>query len=227
MRAAIKSSEPDYYKDMAISHSTTLRTMRGIAPDAWLSYATYTGYTAKMMQDPPRFLDMIPDYALCQWTLTDMANTWPSSVKPMARHNIGYLHWCNRATKTEDHFYLKQIQTICQNADKAGFEGLVTYGELASDRPNVELFYLAWESFLWDPEMSMETFFKERLARLYGGVGPAKSLLEITQLVETKEKRRIAENLARARAMCKSAQRSASPEARERWHRLIAYLDSL
>ena len=56
-RADIPSDEPDYYKDMAISHMVTLSTMRRLAPKAWLSYATYTGYTAEMTETPPKVAD--------------------------------------------------------------------------------------------------------------------------------------------------------------------------
>ena len=224
-RAAIDSDEPDYYKDMAISHSVTLETMRRLSPDAWLSYATYTGYTAEMTQDPPEFLAMIPDHALCQWTLTRMARSWPTGVKPMARHNVGYLHWCNRSTHTEDDFYLERIRDICRNAAKAGFEGLDTYGELPPEWPNVELFYLAWEAFLWDPEMTIDRFVDERLGRLYGGADPARALLDIIPLVRTVKERENPENLVRARTLAESGRGTANPEGMPRWERLIAYLD--
>ena len=224
-RAAIDSQEPDYYKDMAISHSVTLKTMRALAPDAWLSYATYTGYTAEMMEAPPKFLAMIPEDALCQWTLTGMARNWPADVQPMARHDLGYLHWCNRSTHTEDDFYLDRVRDICRNAAAAGIEGLDTYGELSPARPNVELFYLAWEAFLWDPEMTIEAFIAGRMARLYGGAGPARALLDVIPLVQTAQKREDPANLMRARELATAAREAATPEGRPRWDRLVAYLD--
>ncbi len=224
-RASIDSDEPDYYKDMAISHSVTLETMRRLSPGAWLSYATYTGYSAEMTQKPPEFLAMIPDDALCQWTLTRMARSWPAGVKPMARHNVGYLHWCNRSTHTENDFYLNEIRDICRNAAGAGFEGLDTYGELPPEWPNVELFYLAWEAFLWDPEMTIEQFAEERLGRLYGGADPARALLEIIPLVRTVKEREKPDNVTQAKAVAQSARDVASPDGIPRWERLIAYLD--
>ncbi|NUQ65481.1 MAG: discoidin domain-containing protein [Pirellulales bacterium] len=224
-RAAIQSDEPDYYKDMAISHMVTLKTMRTLAPDAWLSYATYTGYTAEMMDRVPKFLSMIPQDALCQWTLTSMARRWPADVRPMARHNIGYLHWCNTSTDTEDDFYLEQVRDICRNAASAGFEGLDTYGELAADRPNAELFYLAWEAFLWDPEMTVDAFIEQRLSRLYGGHEPARKLMAILPLVRTAKDREKIENLVQARQVAQSARGEASADGHARWNRLIAYLD--
>ncbi|NLY01584.1 MAG: hypothetical protein GXY83_36320 [Rhodopirellula sp.] len=224
-RAAIRSDEPDYYKDMAVSHMVTLKTMRSLAPDAWLSYATYTGYTAEMMADPPQFLSMIPDDAICQWTLTGMAPRWPAEVRPMARHNIGYLHWCNSSTHTEDDFYLQRVRNICRDAASVGIEGLDTYGELSAEKPNAELFYLAWEAFLWNPEMTIEEFADERLSQLYGGKGPARTLLEIIPLVRTAKDREQIENLVAARKLADSARQAAAAEGHARWSRLISYLD--
>jgi hypothetical protein len=222
-RAAIPSQEPDYYKDMAVSHMITLKTMRRLAPDAWLSYATYTGYTADMAQTPPRFVAMIPEDALCQWTLTGMAGRWPG-IRPMARHNLGYLHWCNSSTHTEDDFYLGQVRDICRNAAQAGFEGLDTYGELSDARPNAELFYLAWEAFSWDPEMRLDQFVQRRLARLYGGPQAARALVEIIPLVSTRAQRDEPENCRAARKLAEAARGAATAEGRVRWERLVAYL---
>lgn len=224
-RAAIQSDEPDYYKDMAISHRVTLNTMRGLAPEAWLSYATYTGYTAEMMARPPQFLELIPDDAICQWTLTGMARRWPGDVRPMAKHNVGYLHWCNTSTHTDDDFYLEQVRDICRDAAAAGFEGLDTYGELSAQRPNAELFYLAWEAFLWNPEMTLDEFIDQRLAPLYGGAGPARKLIEILPLVRTAKERENMEGIIRARRLAESACQASAPEGRLRWERMLAYLE--
>jgi hypothetical protein len=199
--------------------------MRRLAPDAWLSYATYTGYTAEMIETPPKFLSMIPEDAICQWTLTRMADRWPADVRPMARHNLGYLHWGNRSTHTEDDFYLERVRAICQQAAAAGFEGLDTYGELPDTWPNAEIFYLAWEAFLWDPEMTVDEFVDQRLAPLFGGPKAARALLQIIPLVRTGQERKSADNCAKARGLAESARAIASAEGRPRWDRLIAYLE--
>jgi len=224
-RAAIPSDGPDYYKDMAISHMVTLTTMRKLAPYAWLSYATYTGYKIEMMKNPPRFLWMIPEDSLCQWTLTSMAAKFPTDFRPMARHNVGYLHWCNSSTHTENDFYLDQIRRICQAAATVGFEGLDTYGELSDERPNAEIFYLAWEAWLWNPDMTVEEFVDRRLGRLYGGSAAARRLLEIIPLVRTRQQRANPTVCAKARAMAEAARDLAAPTGKARWDRLVAFLD--
>lgn len=223
-RAAISSDEPDYYKDMAISHMVTLKTMRRLAPEAWLSYATYTGYTAEMAETPPQFLSMIPEDSICQWTLTRMARRWPADVPPMAQHNLGYLHWCNTSTGTEDDFYLERVQAICRQAAAAGFEGLDTYGELPDTWPNAEIFYLAWEAFSWNPEMTVAEFVGQRLARLYGGREAAGALPEILSLVRTAKLREAPSNCTRARELAEAARETASADGQEHWGRLIALL---
>lgn len=224
-RAAIASAEPDYYKDMAISHMVTLKTMRRLSPEAWLSYATYTGYTPQMAQERPKFASMIPEDALCQWTLTGMFRRWPADLKPPTRHNVGYLHWCNTSTNTEDNFYLREVQQICQMAAGAEFEGLDTYGELPDTRPNAELFYLAWEAFLWQPDMSLDEFIERRLGRLYGGSRAARALVELMPLVANAAQRASVDNCARALALAQTARVSAAPQGRMRWDRLVAQLE--
>ncbi len=223
-RAAIDSREPDYYKDMAVSHRVTLDTMRRLAPEAWLSYATYTGYTAAMMRTPPKFLSMISDDAICQWTLTGMARKWDPALRPMAKHNLGYLHWCNTATNTQDDFYLAEIQKNCQQAAGAGFEGLDAYGELSDERPNVEIFYLAWEAFLWEPEMTVRQFVEQRLGRLYGGPKAAGAMLDILPLVRSAAQRKNVENCRKALGLAEQARQQASPDGRGHWDRLLAVL---
>ncbi len=220
-RAAIRSSEPDYYKDMALSHSVTLEKMRRLAPHAWLSYATYTGYTKQMETAPPAFLAMIPDSSICQWTLTGMARNWPAEARPTAKHNIGYLHWCNRSTQTEDDFYVQRIRDVCRKAAAAGLEGIDTYGELGADRLNVELAYLAWEAFLWQPEMTMDQFAEGYVARLYGGATAARELTKLIPMIRTRNLRSDANNMAQAIRMAQAARALSAPAGYERWDKLI------
>jgi hypothetical protein len=210
---------------MAISHMVTLRTLRRLKPDAWLSYATYTGYTADMAARPPKFLSMIPEESICQWTLTGMAPRWDPKLRPMAQHNLGYLHWCNKSTNTEHDFYLEEIRQICRQAAEVGFEGLDTYGELPDTWPNAEIFYLAWEAFLWQPEMTAAQFVDQRLGRLYGGPAAARVLPQIIPLVRTSKDREDPARCAQAVELARSARSAASPDGLARWDRLLACLE--
>ncbi len=91
----------------------------------------------------------------------------------------------------------------------------------------MELFYLAWEAFLWDPEMMIDRFVDERLGRLYGGNSAARKLLDILPLIRTVKERENPENLARARVLAESARDMAGSEGIPQWERLIAYLDRI
>jgi hypothetical protein len=143
----------------------------------------------------------------------------------MARHNLGYLHWCNSSTHTERDFYLDEIQAICRQAAAVGFEGLDTYGELSDRYPNAEIFYLAWEAFLWNPQTTIEQFIDQRLGRLYGGAEAARAWTDIIPLVHTRKARENPDNCAKARKLAESARATALPDGRERWDRLIVHLD--
>ncbi len=179
-RAAIPSDEPDYYKDMAICLKELVPVMRTAAPDAWISYATYTGFNREMMVRPPRFIGLIPEDAICQWTVTGMMGDkdipdpmrtlagWPADLKPMAKHNIGYLHWANKSTATENDFFVRRFQAAAANSARSGLEGLAFYGELDAGAPNMLLNYLAFREFCFHPAMTVDEFTAKRLAPLYG-----------------------------------------------------------
>jgi hypothetical protein len=87
------------------------------------------------------------------------------------------------------------------------------------------MFYLAWEAFLWDPDMTIQQFVDERLGRLYGGPEAARAWIDIIPLVRTRKDRENPDNCAKARELAESARKVASPQGQGRWERLIAYLD--
>jgi hypothetical protein len=227
-RAAIDSDEPDYYKDMAISHQITFKTMRQLAPDAWLSYATYTDFSKEMMTNPPKFIEMIPSDAICQWTQTYMTPglRWSEGLKPMAKHNIGYLHWASRWMNNENDFYLESSRKESALAHRAGMEGLDIYGEVPDSFPNMELNYLAFREYCFHPDMSQEAFTKKRIASLYGEE-LTDELWKIIDLVRSAEQRKSAENKAKALEIAQKALGLAPDHTQRRWQAMVTYLESL
>lgn len=237
-RAAIKSDEPEYYKDMAISHGRTLRTMHKLAPDAWLSYATYTGFTREMMTKPPKFIEMIPPYAICQWTLTHMLDSahipnsmdpasskgWPEDVKPMTQHSVGYLHWANKSTRTGHDFYSERLRKASRLSYHAGLEGLVLYGELPDSQLNMKLNYLAFREYCFHPNLSRKHFIEKRLAPLYGK-GVTERLEEIIELVRT-EKQRNSDSIEKALEIAQSTLEEVPVRYRSHWQDLYTFLKS-
>jgi hypothetical protein len=179
-RAAIPGDAPDYYKDMALSTAPVARTALSLAPDAWISYATYTGFTPEMQQAPPSWVPLIPPDMLCQWTLTGMEGAkWPVGLRPPTPRNLGYLHWGNKSTHTVHHFYLDRVRSICQRAAEADFEGLVTYGEDPPSLFNMRVFYAAWSAFLQHPDWQVADFTREGLAPWFDSLPEAEKLTRL------------------------------------------------
>ncbi|HJN14960.1 MAG TPA: hypothetical protein QGH10_05710, partial [Armatimonadota bacterium] len=120
-RTAIPGDAPDYYKDMALSTAPVAALAHELDPDAWLTYATYTGFTPEMAQDPPSWMDLVPAQIICQWTLTGMVGdaAWPTGLKPPTEVNTGYLHWGNKSTASVNGFLVDHIRDVCRRATEA------------------------------------------------------------------------------------------------------------
>jgi len=225
-RATIPGDAPDYYKAMALSTAPVAKTALALAPDAWLSYATYTGFTPQMQQTPPSWVTLIPDHMLCQWTLTGMEDArWPAGLRPPTPRNLGYLHWGNKSTHTVHHFYLDRIRSICQRAAEADFEGLVTYGEDPESLFNMRLFYAAWSAFLEHPDWQVEDFTRERLAQWFGTAAEARKL---TPLVLDLERQGLTRQSLTTNLAAATAAEAAAPgaKAKRTWGDFRAFLQA-
>lgn len=225
-RARIPGDIPDYYKDMALSTAPVARLAHELAPDAWLSYATYTGFSPDMARTPPAWVELIPPGIICQWTLTGMVSeaAWPAGLKPPTQTNTGYLHWGNKSTHSVHHFYPAQTQDVCRRAAAAGFVGLATYGEDPDSIFSMKLFYAAWSYFLEHPTRTLNDFAQERLAGWFGGAAEAERLLAIVKPLEEQGPTR--GNLAAARGQVTAAlAAAATPAARTTWQAFGRFLD--
>ncbi len=185
-RAAIPGDAPDHFKDMALSTAPVARLAHEISPDAWLSYATYTGFTPEMAAQAPSWVELIPDDIICQWTLTGMLSDtlWPPGIRPPTKRNIGYLHWGNKSTHSVEHIFISRIRDACRRSAEAGFVGLTTYGEDPPTTFSMKLFYDAWSYFLDHPDKSVDDYGRERLAGWFGSDAEAARMLEILSILE-------------------------------------------
>jgi hypothetical protein len=181
-----------------------------------------------MMTNPPKFIAMIPSDAICQWTQTSMTtkSRWSEGLKPMAKHNIGYLHWASRWMNNENDFYLEAARKESALAHQAGMEGLVIYGEVPDSFANMELHYLAFREYCFHPNMSQEEFTKKRIAPLYGEELTGQ-LWKIVNLVHSPEKRKTGNNKAEALEIAQKALGQATAHTQRRWQAMITYLESL
>jgi len=90
-RASMGGTDFDYYKEMALSQNPVIDEALDIHPDAWVMYATYTGFqlqpkdavgysAAGASSKRPDFLKRISPKSICMWTLTGMLNQEPVPI---------------------------------------------------------------------------------------------------------------------------------------------------
>jgi hypothetical protein len=107
-------NDPNYYYDMMVTQVPIIEEARKATPDAWMTYATYTGFDPNGLwahtdrslakDTTPRFVALYPESAICQWTLTGMVGgwgrlpeaelraRWPHGLRSPIKHAIGLLH---------------------------------------------------------------------------------------------------------------------------------------
>jgi hypothetical protein len=107
-------NDPNFYYDMLVTQLPIIEGARKRNPDAWMTYATYTGFNpdelwkhtdkSQVRSAVPQFVNRYPQDAICQWTYTSMVEgwgrkpesevrrRWPSGLRPPTKHSIGLLH---------------------------------------------------------------------------------------------------------------------------------------
>lgn len=109
-------NDPNFFWDQMASYKPVLEVSAEIRPDAWMVFATYSGFTenaiggamygatatgravgiATEVVYPPRMMAQIPANGICQWTLTGMVTpeAWPEGARPPESNfedHIGYI----------------------------------------------------------------------------------------------------------------------------------------
>lgn len=224
-RAAIPGDAPDYYKDMALSTAPVARLAHELAPDAWLSYATYTGFTPQMAAAPPSWVSLVPPQTACQWTLTAMDGEqgWPAGLRPPTPLNTGYLHWGNKSTHSVNGFFVRRTAEVCRRAATAGFAGLTTYGEDPPSIFSMRLFYDAWSHFLTHPQDTVADYERGSLASWFDSPAEAHRLLEIVVPLEASGLTRATATTA-ARAVEQARAAAPGEKSRAVWTDFAAFL---
>lgn len=88
-RKKIKSNEADYFKDQYFAYKTALEIAHSLAPNAWNTYATYSGFgfgtnlnnADADMRTAPYYSKRMPESAIAQWTLTGMLSKMPVPLR--------------------------------------------------------------------------------------------------------------------------------------------------
>ena len=239
--------ESDFSKDLARIVPFVMKTIHDVAPDTWMSYVTYGGFTREMKDKPPLHVSVAPGYAICQWTLTNMLTNlvptrsrrtgaaqewtpglyespWPEGLRPPGKNYIGYIHWNAFYTSNQKGFFVDAYREAARKAHRHGFQGLDTYGEESPEFPNVELSYLAFSEFTYNPDMSDAEFLAKRVAPLYGGEQAGRLVLEIARRVGPVRIGSAPQDVAQLVEMAYEGRRVAEPYAKARWDKMIHYV---
>jgi hypothetical protein len=241
-RQAMGGGDPDYLKDMARIVSFVAQEARKLDPNTWVSYFTYLGFDFDSLRNPPgapsskqsappfppEFVQRIPEYAICQWDLTPMlqSGVWPSPFKASAKSSVGFLRWSNVPTKSQRELYMKRLEEVTHHTISSNLEGLGMFGELSPENPNVELNYLMFGEFAYNPATDLGDFFRFKISRLYGGEEPARKVMKVLDLVEG-EKGLVEANVPQAVQLARQGLEESERSGKERWSRLVNYLEGL
>jgi len=200
-REAFPAEDPDYYKDMAASVLPALEAAYRAIPDSWITYATYTGFSAAMREKPPAFVNYLPEWAIAVWTTSGMLRTpefvgggvtpkgegragepaeWPDGLGPPTQRSMALIHQSSSWTGGNGVPPIAPIlQEWCRKSAKAGTDGLVFYGESGAHRFPALLNYRAFEFFSEHPESSLEDWARDDLGDLCGKEEWALDFVEI------------------------------------------------
>ena len=239
-RQAMRGTDPDYSKDLARFATFVAEEVHKLDPQAWVTYLSGTGFDFDSIQSssagamppgqqvafPPEFVQKVPEFALTQWELAPMlkAGIWPSPFKAPGKHGVGVLRWSPRSVPAE--IYWKRMENVTHHTISSNLEGLVTFGELSSDNPANELNYSIFANLAFNPAADLDEFFRFKLSRFYGGEAAALRLSKILQLLED-ENGMLSANYDEALRLSKQAAELADRNGKQRWERLIQYIQSL
>ncbi len=201
-------NDPNFLWDMMVTQLPVIETGLRINPSIWFTYSPYWGYNREMMENPPSFLRQYPEQAIVQWTYSGMIGSpagWPADLKPPvgATHSIGLLHqgsywsqprqWWGSPGQTYA-LIPDIIQQTCARAIEDASEGVVIVGQVGAASPQNDLNYLAFEDFTWNPRLSWDDWFANRLPAIYGSEQLARRFYELagdeTQSIEALESAR-------------------------------------
>jgi hypothetical protein len=241
-RKTMGGSDPDYSKDLARFAAFVAEEVHKLDPKACVTYASGTGFDVDSVQNaaartmppgqraafPPELVQKIPEFALAQWELTPMlkAGVWPSPFKASGKHSIGLLRLGGEPMAARPEIYWKRIEDVTHHTISSNLEGLATPGERAPDNPATELNYLIFSELAFNPAADLDEFFRFKLSRLYGGEDAARRLSKILQLLED-ETGMLVSNCDEALRLAKQGAALSDSSGKERWTRLIDYIQLL
>ncbi len=214
-------NEPDYYKDMAMSVTPAIETALEMNHGTVATYATYTGFDLNMTRNPPSFVKIIPERAICQWTVTGMMeDEWPQELRPPTKRSAGFTHWGSQwwDNNTRHALILNHVRLLCRYANRAGLEGIGIQGEVSPGIVPNELNYLALGYFSSYPNAGLEQYAEDILRELFGGTVSASNLVRYLRMEDHSA---IKENLKEIKEAQIKEENQTDSTIRRRWNWLL------
>jgi hypothetical protein len=241
-RQTTGGSDPEYSKDLARFAGFVAEEVRKLDPNAWVAYTTGTGFDVESIQRsaagaippgqraafPPEFVEKIPEFALAQWELAPMlkAGIWPSPFKASGKHGLGLLRSVGEPTPTVQEIYWKRMEEVTHHTIASNLEGLVAEAQSSPDDGAADLNYLIFSELSFNPAANLDEFFRFKMSRLYGGEEPARRLSKILEILED-ETGMLPSNYEEALRLTKQAAELSDRSGKDRWARLIQYVQTL
>lgn len=216
-----EEDDPDSHKIDFLQMKPAVEAALEINPNSWVTYATYIGFDRKIMENPPKFVKLLPDNAIAQWTLTHMLDKWPEGVRAPTKRSTAYGHFNGHISTGFD---VAIIKDLCRRSIESGMEGVLIYGERPDANVHSEVNYLAFEEFSSDPDLSLEEFAKKCLTPLYGNEDAA---LDAMKIMLTAETQRSDLNIRMKRLKIAKIRLEDAPdrETSRRWGQLVTVLE--
>lgn len=162
-------------------------------PDAWI----YSEIQWDNLLDTEAMVPLrsLPEGGIYQHTLNRsywnrvLAELSPEYARSIPMKTNVFRSQCNCQwngdRRTERYFFNgRDIADMAIKAHDVGFNGLTVWGEASAYHTNVELSYLAFARFTWEPTLTWERFVKEDLGPLLGGENAATRYLEIATTLD-------------------------------------------
>ncbi len=215
----------DYWShtDMADNFPRLYRTAKAIKPDLWIySEIQWDNLLDPVAHDAQRRL---PRGGIYQHTTN--RTYWGRIRQGLTRSYVQSLptqpnvlrcqfasQW-NGDERTERYALNARVfGEMAQVCDRTGMEGLTIWGEASPYHATVELSYLAFARFGWNPRLEWETFLRDTAGPLLGGAEAAAEFVALAEELDAHQGLPLA-RLAALRA--RAAGHRAADEAGRRW----------
>ncbi len=188
----------DYWShtDMADNFPRLYQTARSIKPDLWLySEIQWDNLLDPVAREAQRRL---PQGGIYQHTTN--RTYWGRIQRELTREYVGGLpmqpnvlrcqfasQWNGDERSERYALNARVFGEMARLCAERGLSGLTVWGEPSPYHASVELSYLAFARFSWDPTLTWEGFLAEDAAPLLGGVDAAAEFVSITEELDARQ----------------------------------------